>query len=83
MITLMKTGACAYGPLGLVRWLLKPPLTLAIHTQEPKMKVVPSSSTAVELMITIEFTRGSSVTLIPAAPAVGVFLASLPRDTIR
>jgi hypothetical protein len=37
----------------------------------------------VELMITIEFTRGLSVTLIPAAPAVGVFPASLPRDTIR
>jgi hypothetical protein len=31
----------ASGSLELARWLLKPPEPLAMHIQEPKMKVVP------------------------------------------
>ena len=41
-----------------------------------KMKVVPSSTIAVELMIAMS-------ALLPGAPAVGILLASLPRDTPR
>jgi hypothetical protein len=46
----------ASGSLELARWLLKPPELLATQIQEPKMKVVPSSSTMlVKLKDAIEF----------------------------
>jgi hypothetical protein len=46
----------ASGSLELARWVLKPPKPLATQIQELKMKVVPSSSTAlVMLKDAIEF----------------------------
>jgi hypothetical protein len=44
------------------RWLLKPPKPLATQIQEPKTKVVPSSSTVlVKLRDVIEFSGGCSM----------------------
>jgi hypothetical protein len=52
----------ASGSLELARWLLKPPKLLATQIQEPKMKVVLSSSTAlVKLKDAIEFSGGCSM----------------------
>ena len=47
------------------------------------MKMVPSSSTLVELKIAFEFIRGSSLNSLPGAPTIGVLSASPPRDTLR
>jgi hypothetical protein len=53
----------ASGFLELARWLLKPPEPLATQIQEPKMKVVPSSSTTlVKLKDAIEFSSGCLMT---------------------
>jgi hypothetical protein len=47
------------GFLESTRWLMKPPKPLATQIQEPKMKVVPSSSTLlVKLRDAIEFSSG-------------------------
>jgi hypothetical protein len=52
----------AFGFLELARWLLKPLKPLAMQIQELKMKVVPSSSTAlVKLKDAIEFSSGCSM----------------------
>jgi hypothetical protein len=55
-------GVEASGFLESARWLLKPPKPLATQIQEPKMKVVPSSSTVlVKLKDAIEFSGGCSM----------------------
>jgi hypothetical protein len=46
--SLHRVGVEASGFLGSARWLLKLPKPLAMQIQEPKMKVVPSSSCAGE-----------------------------------
>jgi len=70
----------ASSSLGFARWLLKPQRLLAVETQESKTKVVPSSSTMVELRIAIEFAMGSSVTPPPTWHlVVGVLPTSPPR----
>jgi hypothetical protein len=52
----------ASGSLELARWLQKPPKPLETQIQEPKMKVVPSSSTTlVKLKDAIEFFDGCSM----------------------
>jgi hypothetical protein len=52
----------ASGFLELARWLLKPPKPLATQIQEPKMKVVPISSTVlVKLKDAIKFSGGFSM----------------------
>jgi hypothetical protein len=54
--SLLRADAEVSGSLESTRWLLKPPKPLAMQIQEPKMKVVASSSTAlVKLKNTIEF----------------------------
>jgi hypothetical protein len=46
---------------------------LVMQIQEPKMKVVPSSSTTlVKPKDTIEFAGGCSMNTLPGAPAAGV-----------
>jgi hypothetical protein len=60
--SLLEVDVEASGYLELARWLLKPPKPLATQIQEPKMKVVPSSSTAlVKLKDAIEFSGGCSM----------------------
>jgi hypothetical protein len=72
----------ASSSLGLARWLLKPPKPLAMQIQEPKMKVVPSSSTVlVKLKDAIELSGGCSMTPLPSAQAVDVLPPHPPRDT--
>jgi hypothetical protein len=59
---LRRVAAEAFGFLELTRWLLKPPKPLAMQVQEPKMRVVPSSSTMlVKLRDAIEFSGGCSM----------------------
>jgi hypothetical protein len=54
--SLRRVGAEASGFLESARWLLKRPKPLVTQIQEPKMKVVPSSSTVlVKLKDAIEF----------------------------
>jgi hypothetical protein len=55
---------------------------LAVETQEPKTKVVPSSSTMVELRIAIEFAMGSSVTP-PPPPTWHLVVRVLPTSPPR
>jgi hypothetical protein len=56
----------ASGFLELSRWLMKPPKPLATQIQEPKMKVVPSSSTLlVKLKDAIKFSSGCSINTPP------------------
>jgi hypothetical protein len=60
--SLRQVGVQASGFLESARWLLKPPKPLATQIQELKMKVVPSSSTAlVKLKDAIEFFGGCSM----------------------
>jgi hypothetical protein len=60
--SLLQVDGEASGSLKLTRWLLKPPKPLATQIQEPKMKVVPSSSTElVKLKNAIEFSGGCSM----------------------
>jgi hypothetical protein len=57
---LRQVTADTSGSLGLTRWLLKPPESLAMQTQESKVKVVSSSGTTlVKLSVAIEFAGGS------------------------
>jgi hypothetical protein len=59
---LRRVGVEASGFLESTRWLLKPPKSLATQIQEPKMRVVPSSSTVlVKLRDAIEFSGGCSM----------------------
>jgi hypothetical protein len=58
---LRRVAAEAFGFLELTRLLLKPPILLVTQIQEPKMKVVPSSSMVlVKLRDAIEFSGGCS-----------------------
>jgi hypothetical protein len=60
--SLCQVGVEASGFLKLTRWLLKPPKMLATQIQEPKIKVVPSLSTAlVKLKDAIELSGGCSM----------------------
>jgi hypothetical protein len=60
--SLLEIDEEAFGFLELARWLLKPPKPLATQIQELKMKVVPSSSTAlVKLKDATEFSGGCSM----------------------
>jgi hypothetical protein len=60
--SLLQVDKEASGSMELARWLLKLLELLATQIQEPKMKVVPSSSTTlVKLNDAIEFTGGSSM----------------------
>jgi hypothetical protein len=60
--SLRRVGVEAFGVLESARWLLRPPKPLATQIQEPKMKVVPSSSTVlVKLKDAIEFSGGCSM----------------------
>jgi hypothetical protein len=60
--SLLGVDEVASGSLELAWWLLKPPKPSATQIQEPKMKVVPSSSTAlVKLKDAIEFSGGCSM----------------------
>jgi hypothetical protein len=60
--SLCQVGVEASGFLESTRWLLKPPKPLATRIQEPKTKVVPSSSMAlVKLRDAIEFSGGCSM----------------------
>ena len=43
------------GELGVTRWLEKPPVSSAVHVQEPKTRVVPSGTLLVSLDPAIEF----------------------------
>ena len=43
------------GELGVTRWLEKPPVPSAVHTQEPKTRVVPSGTLLASLDPAIEF----------------------------
>ena len=43
------------GELGVTRWLEKPPDPLAVQTQEPKTRVVPSGTLLASLHPAIEF----------------------------
>jgi hypothetical protein len=59
---LVQVDEEASGSLELARWLLKLPKPLPTQIQEPKMKVVPSSSIAlVKLKDTIKFSGGCSM----------------------
>jgi hypothetical protein len=59
---LCRVAAEASDFLELTRWLLKQPKPLATQIQEPKTKVVPSSSTLlVKLRDTIKFSSGCSM----------------------
>jgi hypothetical protein len=59
---LHRVAAEAYGFLELTRWLMNPPKLLATQIQEPKMRVVPSSSTVlVKLSDAIEFSSVCSM----------------------
>jgi hypothetical protein len=59
---LRQVGVEASGFLESTRWLLKPPKPLATQIQEPKIKVVPSSSMVlVKLRDAIEFSGGCSM----------------------
>jgi hypothetical protein len=59
---LLQVDVQASGFLESTRWLLKPPKPLAMQIQEPKMKVVPSSSMVlVKLRDAIEFFGGCSM----------------------
>jgi hypothetical protein len=81
---LLEVDGEASGSLELARWLLKPPKPSATQIQEPKMKVVPSSSTTlVKLNDAIEFFGGSSMATLPGAPAVGGLPPRPPRDTLK
>jgi hypothetical protein len=52
----------ASGSLVSARWLLKPPEPLAMQIQDPKINVLPSSSTTlVKLKDAIEFSSGCSM----------------------
>ena len=44
-----------FGELGVTRWLEKPPVSSAVHVQEPKTRVVPSGTLLVSLDLAIEF----------------------------
>jgi hypothetical protein len=80
--SLLEVDGEASGSLELARCQLKPPKPSVTQIQEPKMKVVPSSSTAlVNLNDAIEFSGGSSMSPLPGAPAVGVLPPRPPRDT--
>jgi hypothetical protein len=60
--SLLQVDVEASGFLELTRWLLKPPKPLATQIQEPKTKVVPSSSTVlVKLKDAIRFSSGCSM----------------------
>jgi hypothetical protein len=60
--SLRQVGVEASGFLESVRWLLRPPKPLAMQIQEPKMKVVPSSSMMlVKLEDAIKFFGGCSM----------------------
>jgi len=60
------------GKLGVTRWLEKPPVPLAVHAQEPKTRLVPSSTLLALLDLAIEF-AGELAETLPGAPAVGVY----------
>jgi hypothetical protein len=60
--SLLEVDGEASGSLELAKWLLKPPKPSTTQIQEPKMKVVPSSSTVlVKLNNAIKFSGGSSM----------------------
>jgi hypothetical protein len=60
--SLLRVDEEVSGSLEFTRWLLKPRKPLATQIQEPKMKVVPSLSTAlVKLNCAIEFSGGCSM----------------------
>jgi hypothetical protein len=57
---LLEVDGEASGSLELARWLLKPPKPSTMQIQEPKLKVVPSSSIAlVKLNDAIKISSGS------------------------
>ena len=60
------------GKLGITRWLEKPPVPSAVQAQEPKTKVVPSSTLLALLDMAIEYV-GELAESPTGAPAVGVY----------
>jgi hypothetical protein len=74
----------ASNPLELARWLLKLPKLLAMQIQEPKMKVVPSSSTAlVKLKDGIEFSGGCLMNTPTWRASCRCFIATLTEGYPR